>query len=81
MSVPKISGWAFRDRHSRALAILDWCVDNDVETASIMGYHLAAAMEEAERQIAEETSVEHESSPADYVHLVRVLAAFLRSRI
>ena len=81
MSVPNSPGWALRDRESRALAVLEWCVDNGVETASIMGYQLDAAMKEAETQIAEETGVAHESSPADYVHMVRVLAAFLRSRI
>lgn len=81
MSVPNIPGWTLRDRESRAIAVLDWCVDNGVEIASIMGYQLAAAMEEAEATIAEDDGVAFEPSPVDYVHLVRVLAAFLRSRI
>lgn len=81
MSAPNIPGWSLRDRESRAIAVLDWCLENGVEIASIMGYQLAAAMEEAEATIAEEDGVPHEAAPMDYVHMVRVLAAFLRSRI
>lgn len=79
--IPNIPGWDLRDRESRALAVLEWCDANGIHTASIMDYQLDAAMKEAEATIAEDTGVSHESSPMDYVHLVRVLAAFLRSRI
>lgn len=81
MSVPNIPNWQSLSSGQRARAVLDWCIDSGIHVGSIMDYQLDAAMKEAAAQIAEETGVSHESSPMDYVHLVRVLAAFLRSRI
>lgn len=81
MPVPNIPDWSMRDRESRALAVLDWCVEHGISTASIMGYQLDAAMKEVEAQVAEEDGVPSEPAPMDYVRMVRVLAAFLRSRI
>jgi hypothetical protein len=78
--VPNIPGWADRDSESRALAVLEWCDANGIHTASIMGYQLEAAMEEANKTIEEDDGISYEPSPMDYVHVVRVLAAFLRSR-
>ena len=80
MPVPHIPGWAFCDRESRAIAVLDWCVDNGDEIASIMGYQLAAAMTAWELSVSDESGHTVEASPMDYVHQIRVIAAFLRSR-
>jgi hypothetical protein len=80
MPGPNIPGWADRDGESRALAVLEWCDANGIHTASIMDYQLAAAMEEAAATIVEDDGVSYELSPMDYVHVIRVLAAFLRSR-
>lgn len=86
MPVPNIPGWALRDRESRALAVLDWCLGNGVWVGSIMGYQLTAAMEawetsmvEERREMGEDYKVD--ASPMDYVHMIRAIAAFLRSRI
>jgi hypothetical protein len=83
--VPNIPGWADRDGESRALAVLEWCDANGIHTASIMDYQLDAAMTawaESMRAEREETGSEYdvEASPMDYVHQIRTIAAFLRSR-
>jgi len=81
MVAPNIPRWAEFDAEQRACAVLDWCVDNSIDTSSIQDYQLAAAMAEANVLVAENDGLSFEPSPMDYVHLVRVLAAFLRSRI
>jgi hypothetical protein len=80
VAVPTIPGWADRDGESRALAVLEWCDANGIHTASIMDYQLAAAMTEAKESIVEDDAIPCDPSPMDYVHMIRVLAAFLRSR-
>lgn len=86
MSVPNIPGWSLRDRESRAIAVLDWCIDNGVWVGSIMGYQLDEAMAAWEASMIEERRAMGEGydflpSPMDYVHMIRAIAAFLRSRI
>jgi hypothetical protein len=80
MQAPNIPRWADLTAEQRAGAVLDWCLENGIETASIQDYQLAAAMAEVQR-IAEADGVACEQAPVDYVNLIRVLVAFLRSRI
>lgn len=86
MNVPNIPGWDLRDGESRALAVLDWCLLSGIEISSIMSYQLDAAMAAwAESMRAERVEMgedyEFPPSPMDYVHMIRAIAAFLRSRI
>lgn len=81
MSTPNIPRWTEFTADQRADAVIDWCLEQGIDTSSIMGYQLAAAMAEANAMIAENDGLEFNPSPVDYVHMVRVLAAFLRSRI
>lgn len=85
MPVPNIPGWNLRDRESRALAVLEWCDSNGIHTGSIMDYQLDAAMDAWASSMHEERAemgedYEIDPSPMDYVHQIRAIAAFLRSR-
>ena len=82
MTTPYIADWQSLDRVDRAEAVLEWCDHNGIHTGSIFEHSLAAAVTEWEQAIAQEPGgVPVEASPADYVNLIRVIAAFLRSRI
>lgn len=81
MSAPNIPNWARLDAEQRANAVLDWCLEQGINTSSILGYQLAAAMAEQTKTIEEDCDFHLEASPGDYVSLIRVLAAFLRSRL
>jgi hypothetical protein len=81
MTAPNIPTWGSLTAEQRACAVLDWCLEQGIDTSSIQAYQLAAAMAEANQAIADADDGPFEPSPMDYVHLVRVLAAFLRSRI
>lgn len=86
MPIANIPNWISLTGLQRACAALDWCVDNGIHTASIMDYQLDAAMTawseslvEERREMGEEYP--YEPSSMDYVHQIRAIAAFLRSRI
>jgi hypothetical protein len=84
--IPAIPNWQSLDAVQRSSAVLDWCVDSGIHTASILDYQLAAGMEAWEQSMFEERremgeEYEYVASPADYVHQIRAIAAFLRSRI
>lgn len=81
MTTPIIPRWAILTDEARADAVIDWCQERGIDTSSILGYQLAAAMAEANKTIEEDDGISYEPSPVDYVRLVQVLAAFLRSRI
>ncbi len=81
MSAPNIPNWASLSAEGRADAVIFWCMTQGIDTASILDYQLAAAMAEANKAITEDDGVSFDPSPVDYVQLVRVLAAFLRSRL
>lgn len=86
MPVPNIPNWSSLDRAARADAAVQWCFDNGVHIGSIYHGHLAAAMSAWEQSMMEERlemgeAYPYEPSPMDYVHLIRAIAAFLRSRV
>ena len=80
MSAPTIPDWASLDADQRADAVIIWCMTQGIDTSSILDYQLAAAMEEANKTVAE-AGIPFDPAPMDYVHMIRVLAAFLRSRL
>lgn len=85
MSVPNIPHWASLDPEQRARGVLEWCDEQGIHTASIFDYQLAAAMTAWEQSILEERrdmgeEYPYEASVMDYVHQIRAIAAFLRSR-
>lgn len=84
--IANIPNWSSLTGLQRACAVLDWCVDNGIHTASIMPYQLAAAMTAWTESILGERrdmgeEYPFEPSSMDYVHQVRATTAFLRSRI
>lgn len=81
MNAPNIPNWRSLTAEQRAGAVLDWCLQQGIDIASIQYYQLAAAINEARKAIADDDAVPCEPSPMDYVHMIRVHVAFLRSRI
>lgn len=86
MAIANIPNWSSLTGLQRACAVLDWCVDNGIHTASIMDYQLEAAMNAWAQSILDERRDMGEEYPyhpssMDYVHQVRAIAAFLQSRI
>lgn len=86
MTTPIIPRWAILTDEARADAVIDWCQQNGIDTSSIVDYQLAAAMAAWSDSMHQERvdmgeGYPHEASPADYVHQIRAIAAFLRSRI
>jgi hypothetical protein len=86
MPVPNISNWNSLSGVQRAEAVLSWCLEQGIYPGSIMDYQLDAAMtawaesmREERVEMGEDYNVE--PSPMDYVHQIRAIAAFLRSRI
>lgn len=81
MDAPNIPNWSQFDAEQRARAVLDWCLDHFIDTSSIQDYQLTAAIAEGNKIIADRDGIKFDPAPQDYVDVIRVLAAFLRSRI
>lgn len=81
MNAPNIPRWPHLNPEQRACAVLDWCVDNGIDMSSIQDYQLAAGIAEGNKIIADRDGIKFDPAPQDYVDVIRVLAAFLRSRI